>query len=181
MVTLPSDFIKSRYGIECRLVQIEDSEFIISLRTDEKLSKYLHQTENNIEKQREWIRQYETRNAKGEDFYFIYSYKGQPFGVNRISNIKMNEGTGGSWICKPGTLPEVSIASLLLMRDILFEDLALEADVFDVQFGNKQVRKLHLMMGAKKVRETGNQENFKLYKSDYIQNRETIKSILNIL
>lgn len=177
---LPIDFTCKRYGIECRMATEDDSSLIISLRTNDKLSKYLHSTENDIEKQREWMRRYEERHVKGEDYYFVYSYKGVPFSVNRIYNIKESSATGGSWICVPGTLPEISMASLVLMRDILFEYLGKDYDLFDVQIGNKQVRKLHLLLGAKEVGKTGDQENFSLYREDYFKCREDFLNLLNI-
>ena len=177
---LPSDFNCERYGIKCRMATIEDSAFIVSLRTNQKLSKYLHHTDNDVEKQKVWMRKYLERNARGEDYYFVYTYNDIPFSVNRIYNITDHSATGGSWLCIPGTLPEVSIASLLLMRDILFEFLVKDYDLFDVQDGNKQVRKLHIMMGAKRVGMTDDQENFSLFKEDYFRKRESFMELLHL-
>lgn len=177
---LPLDFKCERYGIECRMATEEDSSFIISLRTNDKLSRYLHSTDSDIMKQKEWMRRYEERHINGEDYYFVYSHHGIPFSVNRIYNITEKTATGGSWICVPGTIPEISMASLVLMRDILFEFLGKEYDLFDVQIGNKQVRKLHIMLGAEKVGTTGDQENFSLYKKDYFRCREDFLNLLNL-
>ncbi len=177
---LSDNFFCDRYGIHCRLANENDSEFILSLRTNERLSKYMHYTDNDIELQRNWMRAYEERRNLGIDYYFIYFFNNIPFAVNRIYDIENNHGTGGSWICAPGTLPEVSMASLILMRDFLFEDLGLEYDLFDVQEGNKQVRKIHLMLGAKMLGVTGNQENFSLYKDDYFDKRPFFLELLNL-
>ena len=177
---LPIDFTCKRYGIECRMAEEEDSTFIVSLRTNDKLSRYIHSTENDIEKQKKWMRSYQERHIKGEDYYFVYSHKGVPFSVNRIYNITEKTATGGSWICVPGTLPEISMASIVMMREILFEFLGKDYDLFDVQIGNKQVRKLHLLLGAKKIGVTGNQENFSLYKEDYFRSREDFLCLLNL-
>lgn len=179
-ITLPLNFTCERYGIQCRMATVEDSKFIVSLRTNKKLSRYLHHTDDDVEKQKEWMLKYEERHKQGLDYYFVYSYNDEPFSVNRIYNITDNSATGGSWLCVPGTLPEISMASLILMRDILFEDLGKNYDLFDVQEGNKQVRKLHLMLGAKKIGETGNQENFSLYKNDYFEKRKTFLELLNL-
>lgn len=177
---LPLDFKCERYGIKCRMATEEDSSFIISLRTNEKLSRYLHYTDDDLERQKKWMQNYEERHKNGEDYYFVYSYNEIPFSVNRIYNIMENSATGGSWICVPGTLPEVSMASLVLMRDILFEFLGKDYDLFDVQCGNKQVHKLHIMLGAKRIGMTGDQENFSLYKKDYIKHREEFLELLNL-
>lgn len=177
---LDVNFQIAKYGIKCRLATEEDSAFIISLRTNDKLSKYLHHTDDDLEKQKEWMRNYELRRAVGEDYYFLYTFNDKPFAVNRISNITNISATGGSWLCVPGTYPEVSIASLILMRDIIFEVLEKDFDLFDVQVGNTQVRKLHLKMGAKKIGETGNQENFSLSKIDYFIKRGYFLELLGI-
>ena len=48
------------YGnnIDLRPVEIDDAEFILSLRIDQKLNQYLSPVENDLEKQREWIKNY---------------------------------------------------------------------------------------------------------------------------
>jgi hypothetical protein len=45
MTPLPSNFELDRYGLHVRLVREEDAEFILSLRTDPKLSRFIHPTE----------------------------------------------------------------------------------------------------------------------------------------
>ena len=147
---LTSDFQLIRYGVSVRLADEEDSAFILSLRTNEHLARFLHQTSPDLEEQRKWMAAYKLREQKGEDYYFIYSKEGIPFGVNRIYDIHDNIGTGGSWICQPGTDVEDSMASLLIMRDIMFENLHLAYDKFDVRKLNKKVQKVHLLLGAER-------------------------------
>ena len=115
------------------------------------------------------------------DYYFIYSYQGFDFGVNRIYDIEPEErGTGGSWICKRGIDAELSVSTLLIMRDIMFEILELKFDCFDVRRGNKHVQKIHEMMGAKKVGETDLDFLYQLSKDDYLNKRNDIINLLNI-
>ncbi len=66
------------------------------------------------------------------------------------------------------------------MRDIMFEILGLEYDKFDVRKGNTHVRKLHLMMGAKKIGETELDDLFILSKEDYVENKKNIIEMLNL-
>ena len=173
MKTLHSDFCISLYGIDCRMVNMEDVDFILKLRTNPKLNKFMRHTENDKAKQILWMEEYFKRNQKGEDYYFVYSYKGEPFGVSRISNIHNEFCTGGSWICDTERM-ESSIASFLLSRYIIFEIMEFERDEFDVQVGNKSVRKLHVMMGAKPIGFTDNQENFVQNKADYLLNKNKL-------
>lgn len=176
-----SKFEFFRYGINVRLATENDSEFLLSLRTDEKLSKYIHATSNDLELQKLWMRGYKEREILGIDYYFIYSYQGFDFGVNRIYDIEPEErGTGGSWICKRGIDAELSVSTLLIMRDIMFEILRLKYDCFDVRKGNKHVQKIHEMMGAKKVGETDLDFLYQLSKADYLNKRNDIINLLNI-
>lgn len=177
---LDSDFKFSRYGIDARLVQVDDAEFILGLRTNEKLSRHIHATSNDIEQQKSWMRSYKEREAKGEDYYFIYSFNGCDFAVNRIYDINTARGTGGSWLCQQGTEVEHSMATLLIMRDILFEVLDLDYDVFDVRKNNKIVQKTHLLLGAKKIGETELDYLYSLSKEDYQNKKQNIIQLLNL-
>lgn len=40
-----------RYGLKYRLIEVEDAEFIVKLRTNKRLSRYIHSTSNDIAKQ----------------------------------------------------------------------------------------------------------------------------------
>jgi hypothetical protein len=177
---LSSDFTLERYGVQVRLANENDSEFILSLRTNEKLSRFLHSTDNDVEKQREWMRNYKVRESNGVDYYFIYYYQGNPFALNRIYDIKSDRATGGSWLCKPGTDVEQSMASAMILRDIMFEILDLDLDVFDVRKGNKKVQKLHAMFGAVKVGESDLDFFYELPKNVYFEHRSNVISMLNL-
>ncbi len=180
MNKLAEDFEYEAYGVQVRLVREEDAAFILELRTDESLSRYLHATDCDVEAQLEWLRAYKEREKQGLDYYFVYSAQGVPFGVNRIYDITERQGTAGSWICRPGTAMEHSVASLLILRDILFEQLGLEYDVFDVRKGNKHVQRMHKMMGASQTGETELDYLYSLSKADYLLARENIIELLNL-
>lgn len=177
---LDSKFQLTRYGVSVRLADVEDSNFILSLRTDGYLSRFLHQTNPDLEEQRKWMSLYKLRELKGEDYYFIYFKEGIPFGLNRIYDIHDNIGTGGSWICKPGTDVEDSMASLLIMRDIMFEILKLDYDKFDVRKLNKKVQKVNLLLGAEKVGETDLDYLYSLSREIYFEKRKDFMQLLNI-
>lgn len=180
MNILSEDFELERYGVKARLVTEQDAPFILSLRTDEKLSRFLHKTDDDLAKQLGWMKAYKERERKGLDYYFIYANADGPFGLNRIYDIHDDCGTGGSWLCKPGSDVEASIATLLIMRDIMFERMGLQYDLFDVRKGNKHVQKIHKMMGAQPIGETDLDYLFRLSKSDYQASKENILQLLNL-
>ena len=167
MNILSENFELERYGVKVRLATEQDAFFILSLRTDERLSRFLHKTDNDLVKQLEWMKAYKEREHKGEDYYFIYTNDDDC-------------GTGGSWLCKPDTDVEASIATLLIMRDIMFDCIGLQNDLFDVRKGNSHVQKIHKMMGAKMIGETDLDYLFKLSKSDYQVSKEKILQLLNL-
>lgn len=175
MRKIPSDFVLNKYGLTCRLVNENDAPFILELRTDKKLSKFIHSVEDNLGNQINWIREYKKREARGEDYYFIYLSSGRPIGVNRIYNITENSSTGGSWICRKDASVEESIATSFISTEI--EDLfEIPSGPFNVSKGNNQVLKFHLRMGAEIIKEDEqeytlirNKEKYEKVKKRYIR------------
>ena len=106
---LPSDFEMKKYGLHARFVIESDAEFILSLRINPKLSRFLHSIDNDIDEQKKWVKRYKEREAIGTDYYFIYDSNGEYVGVNRIYNMQDDSCTGGSWICNPDIDPSKSI------------------------------------------------------------------------
>lgn len=180
MQRLSPDFSMSKYGLNVRLVSEADSEFILSLRTDKNLAKFIHQTENNLQKQLEWFKNYRVREAEGRDYYFIYFKDNKPVGLNRIYNVFEYYGTIGSWLCSPNNEIEVSLATHFLLHDIIFEEIGLDFTVFDVRKGNKHVWKLHKQTGAQQIGESEIDYYFVTTKTEYLKRRDNLLEILNL-
>lgn len=177
---LPKDFHMKKYGVEVRLVKESDTPFILSLRTDKRLSQFIHKTDNDETKQREWIREYKIREAEGKDYYFIYSKDGKPFALNRIYNINGSSCTSGSWLSAPGTSLELSIPTSLINRDIMFNVIGLKEDNFEVRKGNLKVQKFHLMTGSVKTGETDLDILYRATPESHKKGKQSILKLLNI-
>lgn len=143
MKKLPADFTLTRYGMQVRLVEPSDAEFIIHLRCNEKLSRYLNPTSPNVEDQRAWITTYKEREAQGLDYYFIYFYNGIPIGLNRLYNITQDTFVGGSYVFEPGVPFELPIYGALIQFYIGFELLGKKTAYGDIRLGNSKVIKFH--------------------------------------
>lgn len=145
MTKLPSDFELDRYGLHVRLVREDDAEFIVKLRTDKKLSRFLGHTDKDVSKQIEWIREYKKREVAGLDYYFIYYYNNNPIVLNRIYNIDWTHlsYTGGSWVSAPGADFELVMLCTIIQSEIAQDVLGLLISIFEVKKGNTQVLNFH--------------------------------------
>ncbi|MEE0139924.1 GNAT family N-acetyltransferase [Fusobacterium ulcerans] len=82
-------------------VQKKDSEFILKLRNDKKLNKYISYVSNSIEVQEKWIEGYLGREEKTLEYYFLVQNKDDTLcGTVRIYNIdyEKKKGEWGSFI-----------------------------------------------------------------------------------
>lgn len=158
--------------VNLREVEIDDAAFILSLRTDEKKSRFLHKTENNIQKQIDYIKRYKT--LENEWYFIIENKSHNPIGTVRIYDVRPPIFTGGSWLMKDGVSPEETIEGDLILKRYAFETLGFEKSCFDVRKKNKKVVRYHKMCGAKIVDENELDFFFELTKSDY----ENIKNKL---
>ena len=177
---LSKDFRMSRYGLDVRLVTEEDTDYILSLRTDNKLARYLHPTENDRQKQLEWLKKYKIRESDARDYYFIYFKGEKPVGLNRAYNIFDYYCTSGSWICSPENDYEDSLATFFILHDIIFETLNLDLILFDVRKSNSQVLKLHKKCGARLVGESEIDYYFVTNRNDYLQSKDGLLEMFNI-
>lgn len=151
-----------------RLAQIDDSSFILSLRTDPGLSKYVSPVENKLDQQKAWMKEYKNRERFGSEFYFIVeSRSGQMFGTVRLYDFKPGSFCWGSWIIKKGAPITVAIESALSVYEFAFYDLGFKRCHFDVMKENKKVVKFHERFGAKRI--ANDEENlfFNYERKDY--------------
>ena len=144
------------YGTHCALrpVKEDDSEFIVSLRNDSRLSRYISKSADSIEAQRQWIIEHLKRRELGAEYYFIAcDLQGNPWGTVRIYNIENDECTCGSWVMIPGTPIEVTLESYLLPLAFAFEILSMRVLHIDVRRENTRVWRWHELCGAVFIRE----------------------------
>ena len=159
MKQLNQDFEIHKYGVYGRLVTEDDVDFILSLRTDKELTKYIHPTDESRENQIRWIQAYKEREREGRDYYFIYFVNGEPVGLNRVYHRSELYATSGSWLCKPGIDNCIPIAINFVLNDIIFEILDVQLVTCDVRIDNKKVNKFHLLIGDKHIYQS-NIDNF---------------------
>lgn len=125
--------------INLRLVKEEDADFILKLRNDKELSKFISPTNINLEEQIKWIKSYKIREEKKEEFYFIVESKiGVPCGTVRVYNINYEnkETTWGSFILDKTRPNSASNEVIELSLKFIFEKLKLKKVYLDVRKEN---------------------------------------------
>lgn len=162
--------------INLREVLLTDAPFILSLRCDTKKSQFLHQTQNNLTQQEDYLKRYFTLD---NEWYFIAETKnGAPLGTIRIYDVQGDDFCIGSWIIKDNTLPQAVIESILLCYKYGFETLGFNKVHFDVRKGNKAVLGFHKSMGAKISGENEKYYFFTFNKEDFYAYYQRLKPLL---
>lgn len=159
------------YGKNIQLVSVthDDAEFILSLRSDTNLNRYLSKVEVDIEKQVQWITDYLKRETQRTEYYFVIADKGgEKLGTVRIYDFQFDSFSWGSWIIKPGSPSCSAIESALCVYEYAFNTLGFKKCHFEVRKVNHKVIAFHSRFGAQIVREDDQNYYFELLQSDYL-------------
>jgi RimJ/RimL family protein N-acetyltransferase len=152
--------------VDLREVKIDDAEFILKLRCDEKKSMFLHKTQNDIGLQKTYLENYF---AKTDEWYFISQNKrGEKIGTIRIYDLRKDSFCTGSWIMADGSSTEECFETTYLCHRYGFTVLGFEKMHIDVRKGNKKVLRFHKTMGAVPAGETELDCLFEFRRDDYL-------------
>lgn len=134
-----------------RDARVEDATFILSLRTDEKKSRYLSATSPDLEAQCTWLESY---TQAMDQAYFIIEYQDEPIGTVRLYDAQGNSFCWGSWILKDTRPSQSAMESALMVYAYAVDHLGFTAAHFDVRKGNERVWQFHERFGAERIAET---------------------------
>ena len=166
-------------NINLRTVEIEDADFIYTMRQNRKKTKYLSKVTGTVDSQKEWIKNYKQREDEEKEFYFIIESKNKDkFGLVRIYDLKNDSFCWGSWLIKEDAPKTTAIESALQIYEFGFYKLGFEKSHFDVRKGNDKVIAFHQRFGAKIVSEDELDYFFNFEKSDYEIIKEKYKRYL---
>ena len=155
-------------NINLRTVEIEDAEFIFSMRQNQNKTKYLSRVTGTVESQKEWIKNYKQREEEKKEFYFVIESKDKrKLGLVRMYDFQDNSFCWGSWLIKEDAPKTTAIESALQIYEFGFYSLGFEKSHFDVRKGNDKVISFHQRFGAKIVDEDELDYFFNFEKSDY--------------
>ena len=145
--------LKSK-NVNLRLVEESDAQFILELRLNDSLNRYLSTVDDNLSKQIKWINNYKKRETQKEEFYFIIeNKKNELIGSVRLYDFLENSFSWGSWILNNKKSPTSAIESALLVYQFGFNDLSFQKSHFEVMKKNKNVISFHEKWGAQRTGE----------------------------
>ena len=160
----------------------EDAEFILEIRNNPHISKYLPPLNVTVDQQRQWIAK---QRADKDSYYFILETPDlTPIGTLSVYDIVDDHGEGGR-SCSIGE-PFANIEASVLLNDFTFNTLNLSYATIWVYEGNKSVLALNEAFGyewtSEKVDSDGKpyKEGI-LYKEVYLKKREKIIKKLRII
>lgn len=166
-------------GILLRLAEIEDAKFILKLRTDSKLNKFISYTDNNILQQIDWLKNYKNRELKESEYYFIIENENkEKFGTYRIYNLEKKSFTIGSWLCEHNAPQNIAIKADILCKDFGFNVLNFDICKFDVRKKNKKVIQYHKLFNPELIGEDDLNYYYKLDKNKF--NKQFVSSFFGI-
>ena len=158
--------------VNLREITVEDAEFVLKLRCDEKKAKFLHKTDYNIEKQIDYIKKY--LKTKDDRYFIIENKKHEPLGTLRMYNIEGDTFTSGSWLMKAGSTPQEVLEGVILLKNYAFFVLGFQRELCDVRKENKKVVRFDTMV----LEENDVDYFFECTKEDFINSKEKLYSML---
>lgn len=164
-----------------RLAEVADAAFILQLRTDKILSRFLNKTDNNLLRQQQWLQAYKQREAEKKEYYFIIenATTAEPIGTVRLYNIQGEQYTSGSWILKKGTPSNAATLSDYMITYFGFETLGFNRCFFDVRKENKKVLAFHKRFAAY-VSEDEENIYMAMDRSGFAKKKEFFERVLGI-
>lgn len=142
--------------INLKSVEISDAEFILNLRQNKELNRFISSTSVNLEDQKKWIENYFKRELDKKEFYFVVQNKeNESCGTVRIYNIdsEKKECTWGSFMLNKNRPDGASYETIKLSLNYAFKALGIEKVLLDVRKENKKAIYIYEKSGFKKYSE----------------------------
>lgn len=167
-------------SIEIRLVEEKDAPFIVELRRNPKLNRFLSPTSPNVTDQEQWINGYKQRESEKKEFYFLISENGENRGLYRIYNINNFSFTIGSWLFTKCDQVNLPILSDLVLSDFGFNLLKLPVLLYDVRKENRKVIHYHLLKNPLIYNEDELNFYYLLQNKDWENSRNSVLSFFHL-
>ncbi len=145
------DYAQEGEAFSLRPVGHEDSRFIVGLRTDPALGRFLNATSSAVADQDAWLERYFERDG---DFYFIVVNRASGEREGAIALYDEDRAAGGAewgrWILRPGSL--AAAESALMIYRFGFGERGLKEMYCRTVADNEKVVGFHTASGLETVR-----------------------------
>lgn len=125
-----------------------DARFILELRIDPELNRFISPTPADLAKQHAWIEEYLERERNGHEFYFIIQLAGTEVGTIRMYDFREDSFCWGSWIIKRATPARAALESCRLIYDLGFRVMGFNEAYFSIRKQNTSVSNYQMRLGA---------------------------------
>lgn len=109
------------FAFNLRPLAIEDSQFVISLRSDPDLSKFLNPISGKLCDQIRWVEEYLER--EGDYCFIVEGCGGAPEGMISVYDVNDTVGEWGRWILRKGSM--AALESVIMLYEFSFNVLGL--------------------------------------------------------
>ncbi len=142
-------------NLTLRLIQPEDAGYVHSLRSNPAYNTHLSTVTGTVDDQRTWIEDYKSREAQGQEFYYVIERKdGTRCGLVRLYDIKADSFTWGSWILDENKTLKAALESAVLSFGIGFDTLGMHAANVDVRVANEHAEAFYRRLGMVETHRT---------------------------
>jgi RimJ/RimL family protein N-acetyltransferase len=135
------DLVLEGIAYRLRPVRSEDGAFILSLRTNPALSRFLHPVSGRLEDQQAWFDAYAVR--EGDWYWIVEDVNGAPEGAIALYGLDAGRSRAecGRWILRPGS--QAAVESMWLLFRAAFSHLGLAEVYCRTLAENTQVVSFH--------------------------------------
>ena len=135
-----------------RNADVDDSRFILSLRTDQSRSRFLSPTSPDLEMQVEWMQRYQR--CDDQAYFIIEDGGGRKIGTIRLYDQAGDSFCWGSWIIRPGMPYSYSVESVLILYHYALDELGFSRSYFAIRKDNTSVWRFMERFGAERKAES---------------------------
>ena len=142
-------------NLTLRLIQPEDAAYVHSLRNNPAYNTHLSKVTGTIDDQRTWIEDYKSREAQGQEFYYVIERKdGTRCGLVRLYDIEATSFIWGSWILDENKTRKAALESAILSFGIGFDALGVQLANVDVRVANEHAAAFYRRLGMVETHRT---------------------------
>ena len=162
-----------------RLIEPEDAAYVHSLRSNPAYNTHLSTVTGTVEDQRTWIEDYKSREAQGQEFYYVIERKdGTRCGLVRLYEIEAESFTWGSWILDKNKTRKAALESAVLSFGIGFDALEMHSAIVDVRVANRHAAAFYRRLGMVETHRIDGQIFFAYPRARFDADKEAYHSIL---